>query len=195
MDEGALKAALSAVGLWLALAVFAGPVPAGAATIEGIDFAPSVEAGGTTLTLHSVGLLRYRYIIKAYVAALYLGPGVGPAQIFDDVPKRLELHYFYSIHGPDFAMAADKFLAANVEASALPALRPRIAALHALYRDVKPGDRYALTYLPGRGTELALNGTPLGVVEGADFAAAYFSIWLGAEPINEPLRDALLGRS
>jgi hypothetical protein len=37
-----------------------------------------------------------------------------------------------------------------------------------------------------------LNGTPLGVVEGADFAAAYFAIWLGPKPISDSLKAQLL---
>ncbi|MBK9111219.1 MAG: chalcone isomerase family protein [Nitrospira sp.] len=56
---------------------------------------------------------------------------------------------------------------------------------------MKPGDRYGLTYLPGVGTELALNGERKGIVEGADFAAAYFAIWLGPDPINEALKEGL----
>jgi hypothetical protein len=56
---------------------------------------------------------------------------------------------------------------------------------------VKPGDRYALTYVPGVGTELALNGTTLGTVEGADFAAAVFAIWLGPQAIDESLKTQL----
>jgi hypothetical protein len=62
----------------------------------------------------------------------------------------------------------------------------------AAYRDVKPGDRYALTYIPGSGTELSFNGSPLVVIDGADFAAAYFSIWLGKRPLDPGLKDKLL---
>ena len=74
----------------------------------------------------------------------------------------------------------------------LAKLRSRIDLINAIYQDVKPGDRYALTYLPGRGTELALNGTPLTVIEGADFAAAYFGIWLGRDSIDDRLKRDLL---
>ena len=64
---------------------------------------------------------------------------------------------------------------------------------NAFYEDVKPGDRYALTYLPGLGTELALNGKRLGVIEGADFGAALFSIWFGDQPFDAALKGQLLG--
>jgi len=165
-----------------------------AATIEGVTFAERYQIDKTTLLLKNVGLLRYRIFIKAYVAALYLGEGVGSDVVLTDVPKRLELHYFWEIAGPDFGKAADKILAGNVSAETLQSLQPRLVRLHALYETVKPGDRYSLTYIPGRGTELALNGISKGTIEGADFAAAYFAIWLGQKPIDRSLRDQLVAR-
>lgn len=167
--------------------------PGAAAELEGVQFADQVRAGDVTLHLSRMGLLRYKLFIKAYVAALYLDDGAAPGDILADVPKRLELSYFWSISGPDFGKAGDQILAQNVDAQTFAALRPRLDRINAWYRDVKPGDRYSLTYVPGSGTELALNGRRLGVVEGADFAAAYFRIWLGDTPIDTRLRDQLLG--
>jgi hypothetical protein len=139
--------------------------------------------------------LRYKLFIKAYVAALYLGDGTVGGDALADVPKRLELNYFWSISGAEFGKASDQVLAQNVDAQTLAALRPRLDRINAWYRDVKPGDRYSLTYVPGVGTELALNGNRLGVVDGADFAAAYFRIWLGDSPIDSRLRNQLLERA
>ena len=59
---------------------------------------------------------------------------------------------------------------------------------------MNPGDRYSLTYIPGKGTTLSLNGVPKGTVDGADFAAALFSIWLGPNPIDSNFKQALLGK-
>lgn len=168
------------------------PRPGAAAELEGVHFADQVRAGDATLRLSCTGLLRYKLFIKAYVAALYLGDGAGSADILGDVPKRLELSYFWNISGADFGKAGDQIIAQNVDAQTLSALRPRLDRINAWYRDVKPGDRYSLTYVPGTGTELALNGNRLGVVEGADFAAAYFRIWLGDNPIDSGLRSQLL---
>jgi hypothetical protein len=55
--------------------------------------------------------------------------------------------------------------------------------------------RLEFSYLPGTGTELTLNGRRLALIEGADFARAYFAIWLGHRPLDEPLRDRLLARA
>jgi hypothetical protein len=173
------------------LAGIAAPA-ARAKEIEGVQFADRYEAQGTALLLNCVALLRYMVFIKAYVAALYLGPGVAPDAVLTDVPKRLEISYFHAINGEDFAKAGDDGIAANVDAATLAALRPRIERLNTLYEDVKPGDRYSLTYIPGVGTELALNGRRKGVIEGADFAAAVFAIWLGRKPIDVSLKSQLL---
>jgi len=163
-----------------------------ALTIEKVTFAESAQAGPVTLALHNAAQLRYLKVIKAYVAALYLPEGIKPGQVLSDVPKRLELHYLVSIKGSDFSKGAEPTLERNQTPTELARLRKRIDRINAVYRDVKPGDRYALTYLPGQGTELALNGAPLVVIEGADFAAAYFGIWLGRKPIDEKLKRDLL---
>jgi hypothetical protein len=165
---------------------------ASAAEIEGVTFADSYQAGSITMPLYGIGLAKFLRTIKVYVGALYVNQGTKPEMVLGDVPKRLELAYFRSVEAKDITRASEKNLADNVPQTVIAALRPRLDRLHRLYEDVKPGDRYALTYLPGIGTELALNGKRKGVVEGADFAAAYFAIWLGPDPINQPLKEGLL---
>ena len=177
------------------LAITILPLSARALTVENITFADSITIGGTPVPLRNAALLRYLKFIKAYVAALYLPEGVKPEAVLSDVPKRLEINYLVSIKGPDFGKGAEPTLQLNQTPAELARLRSRIDRINSIYQDVKPGDRYALTYLPGRGTELALNGTPLTVIEGADFAAAYFGIWLGRDSIDDKLkRDLLKGR-
>jgi len=184
---------ICAISLLLALTIM--PLAAHALTVENVTFEDRIAIGGSPLPLHNAALLRYLKFIKAYVAALYMPEGVNPDQVLSEVPKRLELHYLVSIKGSDFGKGAEPTLQLNQTPAELARLRSRIDRINSTYRDVKPGDRYSLTYLPGRGTELALNGTPLTVIEGADFAAAYFGIWLGRNSIDDKLkRDLLKGR-
>jgi hypothetical protein len=175
---------------YLFFSIFA--VPGHAAEVEGIYFEDSYAAGNTKLRLTGAGLLRY-WGFKAYTGALYLEDGASIDDVLADTAKRIELEYFRSIKGKDFGPATDKNIAKNVDAETFSHLRPKIDFHNSLYQDVKPGDRYSLTYIPGRGTELALNGEPKGLIEGADFAAAVFSIWLGPEPINSSFKEQILG--
>jgi hypothetical protein len=168
---------------------------AGAMEIEGVRFVPEQEAQGTVLRLQCVGLLRYKVLFKGYVAGLYLADPAGLEDPLADVPKRLELSYFWSIDGDDFGPAGETILERNFGRQALSALRPQLDQIGRLYEDVEPGDRYSLTYIPGVGTELALNGVRKGVIEGADFAAKYFAIWLGPKPLDASLRNQLVNCS
>ena len=165
---------------------------AAAVELEGVRFAERRHVGDARLNLNCVALMRYQYVIKAYVAALYLGSGVGPGDVLGDVPKRLEINYFWNLDGDDIAKAGEEILARNVDADMRVKLRSRLDQINALYENVKPGDRYALTYIPGVGTELSLNEQRKGVIPGADFAAAYFRIWLGEQPIDASFRDRLI---
>lgn len=143
--------------------------------------------------LRGTALLKYLVFIKAYSGALYLPETISASRLFDSVPKRLTLEYHVSIRANDLAKATTAMIQKNVDDQVFRALKHRIDQLNRLYRDVGPQDRYSLTYIPDLGTELALNGTPLGVIPGDDFSNAVFSIWLGTNPIDEPFRDQLLG--
>ena len=168
------------------------PINAAALTVEDITFQESVSIDNKQVPIRGAALLRWLKIFKVYVAALYLPENGSPDDVLADIPKRLEISYLVSIPGPDFGKGAEAILERNNSPNELARLRSRIDKLNAVYRDVKPGDRYALTYVPGQGTELSYNGRPLITIEGADFAAAYFGIWLGKDPIDLEMRSRLI---
>lgn len=126
------------------------------------------------------------------VAGLYVQESTPGTGVLTDVPKRLEIEYFWALKAKDIVKASQKLLTDNVDGQTLQRLQRQVVRMHSLYEDIRPGDRYALTYLPGRGTFLSLNGEYKGVVPGADFAAAYFSIWLGDQPMDSSLKHQLL---
>lgn len=162
------------------------------AVIEGVSFPEERSVSGELFELNRAALLRYRWVFKVYVAGLYLGEGVRPQAILDDAPRRLEISYLYSFRAEQFAESTSQGIAKNMGDDVARELAPKIDEFNRLYRDVKPGDRYALTYRPGAGTELSLNGQVLGSVAGADFARALFSIWFGPRPFDESLKQKLL---
>jgi hypothetical protein len=165
----------------------------GKVTVEGVDFKREFRVNDAILALRGYGLLRYMVFIKAYVAAFYLPESVRSEDALMDVPKHLEIEYFHPIVAQDFAKATSASISQNTSLVTYQGLKPRIDELNALYRDIAPGDRYALTYMPGRGTTLSWNGQPLGTVAGREFAVALFGIWLGSNPLDSNLKDLLLG--
>ena len=182
--------------LVLALTIFAAASSAaGSVTVGDVTFPKTITVSETSLELKGAGVLTYLRFIKAYAGAYYLPTETAYRGDSDPMPRRLELSYYRAISAEDFDVATRQKVADNVDTVTLSRLADRLDRFCAAYRNVEPGDRYALTFIPGRGTELSLNGVPLVRIPGADFADAVFAIWLGGNPIDTEFRDTLLGRS
>ena len=162
-------------------------------TVDGISFPEQVTIDDTVVPLRGVGSYRYLFF-RVQVGALYVPAHVAPENVLSaDVRKRLELEYQRPISADDFRKSGNRLLEEQQDAATLERLADRLQILNAAYRDMEPGDRYALEYTPGRGTRLLQNGTPLVVVPGRDFAEVYFGIWLHPQnPLSRDFRDALI---
>lgn len=174
-------------------------VPAASAAdtvaVDGAVFPARVTVDGTRLDLAGSGSATYRVVITVYAAALYAPPGTAPGRILDaSTPRRLVIHYFHDIRAEQIIAAAMTVLNRQLPRDRWNALSDRIERFHGWYGAVSDGDRYTLTYRPGAGTSLSLNGRQLGTINGADFARAYFGIWLAPEPLSSRLRADLLSR-
>jgi len=178
--------------LLIGLMLIATGVLCQAAEIKGIRFADTVVLEKAELRLKGIAVLKWAMLFDVYAGALYLPATTSASRWPEDVPKRLELSYFRDIEGQGFADASDKLLRGNLSLAEYQLLADRLQRFYGFFQDVKIGDRYSINYLPEYGTELRLNEQPLGHVPGADFAAAYFGIWLGSDPINKSFRDRLL---
>lgn len=180
--------------IWVISALLMSMVSFGhAAEIKGVRFADTVIVDQAELNVRGLAVLKWAMLFDVYAGAFYLPEGVLGRSWTNDIPKRLELAYFREIKARDFADSSDQLLRRNLSPEKFQALEDRLKTLYQLFRDVAPGDRYSLTYSSGNGTELRLNDHPLGVITGADFAVAYFGIWLGEKPIRKGFRDKLLG--
>lgn len=157
-------------------------------------FAEAIEVEGARLTLRGVSLLRVGVIFRVYWAALYVEEGVETDRVLDDVAKRLEIHYLRPIRAKDIVKTGDQILRRQLTEDEWRAVRERVEAINRCYRDVRPGDCYALTYVPGRGSALSFNGEPICAIAGADFARAYFGIWLDPRTDFPEFRANLLTR-
>lgn len=167
--------------------------PAWTLEVKEVSFADEVMLNKTALSIKGAAVLKWAMLFDVYAGAFYLPDGVSGAKWTEDVPKKLELSYFREIEAQGFADASDKILKDSLTTTEYKQLAERLKVFYGFFQDVKPGDRYSINYSPGQGTELKLNGQGRGSVQGADFAVAYFGIWLGESPINKKFRDRLLG--
>lgn len=179
--------------LFVAAVLIAGNV--GAASLEGVEFPDGITVEGTPLVLNGLGLREATvFKVNVYVAALYLEDRSSDGQAICQSPgaKRLILHFVRDVDRDDITNAWTEGFYKNSPES-MESLLPRIEELNGWMTDMDSGDEMVYTYLPGTGIEVSIRGSILGVIEGDDFAPAFFSIWLGEEPPNGGLQEGLLG--
>lgn len=178
----------------LLLAIFAVASAAEAETVEveGARFPAVLEVSDRRYERIGYGLFRYM-IWDAYAGAYYQAQGFPRPAPQSEVPRRLELEYFHAIEAEEFAEATRKSVRQSLDDTTYDELASSLETFNARYRDVEPGDRYALGW-DGERLILALNGETLYQGDNPTLASALFGIWLGEAPLSKDFRDDLLGR-
>ena len=179
---------VTAAGLLVSLA----PILLGG-TLAGVAMPPTAAVEGKTLKLNGMGV-RKKMVFKLYVAGLYVEtPSTDAARILSaDEVKQMRLSILRNLSGKQVTEAISEGFERNSKA-ALPALRARLDRLNAMLPDVSKGNEVCVTYVPGKGTVVAIDGAEKGTIEGKDFADALLAVWIGGDPVQEDLKKALLG--
>lgn len=81
----------------------------------------------------------------------------------------------------------------NSSEEQLAKIKNQIDQFNSLFVTVKKGDIINFDFIPTTGTRVVINGKLMGLVEGDDFFTALLKIWLGEEPADSDLKDAMLG--
>ncbi len=160
--------------------------------LHGIRFAGDYVYEGEELVLQGVALKRH-FFIKAFVAGLYLGEPVITDDFFENVPIRIEVSYFVNIPGKKLSKYTRGLMRKNVTKEEYQSINKEINMMNQYFVDLKPGDRYALTYIPEIGTQFEYNGDFVGVIPGKDFANGLFSTWIGVHPMDKKVKQQILG--
>ncbi|SDR37617.1 Chalcone isomerase-like [Pseudomonas grimontii] len=141
------------------------------------------------LALKNQAVLTYLWA-DVYAAALYAPADLGAKQAWDQQKAlRLVLYYFRDIDRSDVIKAANTTLERQ-QASAR--LKPELDQLHASFRNIRSGDRYALDFHPGRGLNLEINDQVVFSSRNDALARAYLGIWLAPKGLSDELRGKLL---
>jgi len=137
----------------------------------------------------------YRFFFDLYDAALFAPQAQDGADVLQATTSfHLQFRYLREIEKSIILQSADRMLERNLSAEQLTQIAERVDRINQAYTTVRKGDQSSLTYQPGTGTTLRINGKPGVTIEGEDFARLYFRIWLGPQPISNSLKASLLGR-
>ncbi|MBE9568335.1 MAG: chalcone isomerase family protein [Proteobacteria bacterium] len=149
----------------------------------------------TELQLNGMGY-RTKFIFKVYVGALYTEKNVDSRDAAQALkgPKRVLMHMVHDeVERKKITDGWSEGFEENNSDEQLEKLQARLNTFNAFFPDLKAGDVLTFDYIPASGTRLVINGEEKGVIEGADFYAALLDVWLGEEPADEDLKEAMLG--
>ena len=160
--------------------------------LQEANFAQQLELEQSPLQRKNQDVLTYLWV-DVYAAAFYAPPQVSANQAFNQpLNQRLELYYFRAIERQDVIKAAWVTLKQQHDPTTLERLRPGIDALHGQFRDIRPGDRYALNFSDASGLTLERNGEIAFTSPDPQLAKAYLGIWLAPNGLSDALRSSLL---
>jgi hypothetical protein len=154
-----------------------------------------IPGSDVELLLNGMGY-RTKFVFKIYVAALYTETSVTTRDSVQSLkgPKRIVMHMVYDeVEREKIIDGWNDGFEENNSDEQLKKLQARIDVFNSYFSDLKRGDVLLYDFIPGTGTRVTINGEEKGVIEGADFYAALLDIWLGDEPADDDLKDAMLG--
>jgi hypothetical protein len=165
--------------------------------LDDVTLPDSVTVDGTDVVLQLNGMgYRTKFIFKIYVGGLYTESKVNSRDAVQALkgPKRIALYMVRDEVSREKMTAAlyDGFKE-NTSEKQLEKLQSRLKTFNSYFPDLKAGDVILIDFIPATGVRVGINGEEKGVIEGADFYIALLDVWLGEEPADDDLKDAMLG--
>jgi hypothetical protein len=188
------KCALGMTALILSATALAAPVEVG-----GIKIEDTQELQGSKLQLNGAGV-RYKAIFKVYTAGLYVGKKVAtPEELFAALgPKRISITLLRDIDSNELGKAFTKGFEENSPKNEMSKLIPGLIKMGQIFSDQKKlltGENFTIDWIPGTGTIISVKGKAQGEpFKEPEFYAALMRIWVGPNPADFKLKDALLGK-
>ena len=165
-------------------------------TFEGIDLPGHHHhpADGRLLSRRGHGLRRYAFggfQLKMYVAALYTDALVVATTTTDEPSGVLEFTFLRRVDQSKVRLAWQKQLEWSITHH-YDGLKDDIAAFVKMFGPMAWGGSITVQFLKD-STVIWDQGHPVGSIAGPDFSRAFWSMWFGDRPVQEDLKDALLG--
>ena len=171
-----------------------------AATVDvaGVKLDDTIELRGAKLELNGAGV-RYKAVFKVYAAGLYLTKRAStPEEVMAAPgPKRLSITMLREIDSAELGKLFTRGVEDNSPKGEMSKLIPGLLRMSQIFSDQKkllPGENFLIDWIPGTGTVITIKGKAQEPFKEPEFFGALMRIWLGPNPADWKLKDALLGK-
>jgi hypothetical protein len=171
-----------------------------AVEVGGVKYEPTVQLGNAKLQLNGAGV-RYKAIFKVYTAGLYLQNKTTAAEavVGTPSPRRLHIVMLREIDANELGKLFTRGMQDNATKEEFAKSIPgtiKMGEMFAARKKLLSGDWFTIDFIPGTGTVISINGKPaVEPIKEPEFYSALMHIWLGHQPADTQLKDALLGKS
>ena len=165
--------------------------------LDDVTLPDSVTLEGTDVALQLNGMgYRTKFVFDVYVGGLYTESSVKSRDAAQALkgPKRVVMHMVYDeVEREKITNGWNDGFEENNSDEQLEKLQARLKTFNSYFPDLKKNDVLLFDFIPAAGTRVTINGEVKGTIEGADFYSALLDVWLGEEPADDYLKDAMLG--
>jgi hypothetical protein len=155
-----------------------------------------LKVGDSELTLNGWGV-RQKSLLKLYKAGIYLKKPTSNAASVINANEAMAI----TIEITSGFVSQEKMVAAlneglqNSTSGRTAALKTEIEQFQACFADdITKSDVFSIIYRPSHGVVVSKNGRQKGVIKGLAFKKALFGIWLGNNPVDQKLKNAMLAQ-
>ena len=169
-------------------------------TVSGVRFDDTADVKGARAQLNGAGI-RYKAVFKVYAAGLYLSRKAGTTEEVLAAPgaKRITITMLRDIDSSELGKLFSRGIEDNMDKAAFSKLIPGVMRMSQIFSDNKKlnaGENFSLDWIPGMGTLVMVRGVQQGEpFKEPEFYNAMLRIWLGPNPADWKLKEALLGKA
>ena len=169
-------------------------------TVADVKYEEAASVQGKPLLLNGAGI-RYKAVFKVYTAGLYLEKKAQTPQDIQALkgPKRMRIVMLREIDSAELGKLFSRGMEDNMDRAAFSKLVPGVVRMSQIFSEHKkllPGEEFLIDWIPGTGTVLTVKGQVQGEpFKEPEFFNALLGIWLGPQPADWKLKDALLGKA
>ncbi|VAW96517.1 FIG026291: Hypothetical periplasmic protein [hydrothermal vent metagenome] len=165
--------------------------------IAGVKIPDSIQSGNVELILNGVGI-RTKFFFDIYIGSLYLKVKESNAEkiINSAQTKRINLHFLYKeVNKEKLTNGWTAGFKNNNTPEIFTILKQRLEKFNSFFKTMHNGDSVQFDFINAKSTKITINNTLQGEINGVDFQKALLRVWLGEDPADSELKQALLGIS
>ncbi len=183
--------------LFILAAVFTLQLSTAQTQVGEVTLPNKITFNSENLALNGAGIRKKAVVLKLYSGGLYLANKSNNSTSIMNADETMAIRLVITssfVSSDAMSEAVQEGFEASMKGNT-KSLESEIKKFITFFSaDIVEGDTFDITYQKGKGTVAYKNNKELGTISGLSFKKALFGIWLGNDPVDSKLKNAMLGK-